>query len=108
MRQGLIISEEGKAWYLNDKLHREDGPAIEAVDGTKYWIINGRFHREDGPAMEDSDGSKEWYYNGVPHRMDGPAMELANGFRGWFYHGKRIHCKTKEEFDRLIKLKVFW
>ena len=30
-----------KSWYLNDKLHREDGPAIEWADGTKYWYLNG-------------------------------------------------------------------
>ena len=29
-----------KYWYLNDKLHREDGPAVEMADGTKKWCIN--------------------------------------------------------------------
>jgi hypothetical protein len=29
-----------KWWYLNDQLHREDGPAIEAANGDKYWYIN--------------------------------------------------------------------
>ena len=28
-------------WYLDGKLHREDGPAIENIDGTKEWYING-------------------------------------------------------------------
>jgi len=28
---------------LNGKCHREDGPAIEYVDGTKYWYLN-RYH----------------------------------------------------------------
>ena len=28
-------------WYLNGKLHREDGPAIEFFDGVKLWYING-------------------------------------------------------------------
>ena len=31
-----------KRWYLNDKLHREDGPAIEHVDGYKSWHLNGK------------------------------------------------------------------
>lgn len=26
-----------KAWFLHDKLHREDGPAVERVDGFKAW-----------------------------------------------------------------------
>ena len=29
-----------KYWYKNDKLHRENGPAIEYFDGSKYWYIN--------------------------------------------------------------------
>ena len=29
-----------KHWYLNGKLHREDGPAIERSNGDKYWYLN--------------------------------------------------------------------
>ena len=32
-------------------------------DGTKEWYLNGKLHREDGPAIERSDGSKSWYLN---------------------------------------------
>ena len=36
------ISDDGdKEWYLNDKLHREDGPAIEHADGAKEWYVDG-------------------------------------------------------------------
>ena len=31
-----------KSWYLNDNLHREDGPAREYADGTKAWYLNGK------------------------------------------------------------------
>ena len=48
-----------KEWWKNDKLHREDGPAIECTDGYKAWFLNGNFHREDGPAVECTDGYKE-------------------------------------------------
>jgi len=51
-----------KQWWLNGKLHREDGPAIES-NGTKQWWLNGKRHREDGPAIEWNDGSKQWYLN---------------------------------------------
>ena len=44
--------------------HREDGPAVEYSNGTKYWWVNGRLHREDGPAIEYADGSKRWYVDG--------------------------------------------
>ena len=53
-----------KHWYLNDNLHREDGPAIEYANGTKEWYLNGERHREDGPAIEWADGTKYWYLNG--------------------------------------------
>ena len=33
-----------KQWYLNGKLHREDGPAIEYVDGDKYWFLKNKFY----------------------------------------------------------------
>ena len=52
-----------KEWYLNGKLHREDGPAIENTNGNKYWYLNGKRHREDGPVVERANGTKEWYLN---------------------------------------------
>ena len=52
-----------KAWFLNGKLHREDGPAIEDPNGHKEWYLNGKFHREDGPAVERANGNKYWYLN---------------------------------------------
>ena len=54
-------------YYLNDKYHRIDGPAIEWADGDKEWYINGQCHRIDGPAIEFANGDKYWYINGVEH-----------------------------------------
>ena len=34
------------------------------TDGSKHWFLNGKLHREDGPAIECTDGSKCWYLNG--------------------------------------------
>jgi hypothetical protein len=28
-------------WYLDGKIHRTDGPAIEWPDGDKSWFLNG-------------------------------------------------------------------
>ena len=53
-----------KQWWLNGKLHREDGPAVERANGTKQWSLNGKLHREDGPAVEWANGTKEWFLNG--------------------------------------------
>ena len=38
------------------------------ANGNKQWYLNGRLHREDGPAYEGSDGTKKWYLNGELHR----------------------------------------
>ena len=68
--QYIHIDDHGNKFYYSDKemtvrlRHREDGPAIEWVDGSKAWFINGERHREDGPAVEDADGYKAWYIDG--------------------------------------------
>ena len=86
MKNGLIILDDGdKRWYLNDKLHRKDGPAAECTDGRKYWYLNGKLHREDGPAIEHTDGYKAWYY-----------------------HGKYLKVSSLKEFRRLVDLSIFW
>ena len=36
------VRENGtRYWFINDKLHREDGPAIEYANGGNYWYIEG-------------------------------------------------------------------
>jgi len=71
-----------RRWYLNGKLHREDGPAVEYASGDKFWYLNGKCHREDGPASEYTDGDKAWYLSGVKYTTEGyynklkPAKEL--------------------------------
>ena len=36
-----VYPNGSKFWWLNEELHREDGPAIEWLDGTKEWYLNG-------------------------------------------------------------------
>jgi hypothetical protein len=38
-------------------------PAIIFADGQKGWFINGRLYREDGPAIEYPDGKTRYYIN---------------------------------------------
>ena len=66
MKPKLTIDQHGiKEWKLpSGKLHRENGPAYEGIDGTKMWYINGACHREDGPAIEYGDDYKRWFLNG--------------------------------------------
>lgn len=60
-----ILWDLSTRYFKNGLHHREDGPAVEFMSGTKYWYINGLYHREDGPAREFYNGnSKNWYYRG--------------------------------------------
>jgi hypothetical protein len=98
---------ENKYWYSdgtcsnkynsNKVLHREDGPAIEYADGSKWWYVDGKRHRGDGPACEYADGSKEWYVDGKRHRVDGPAVEWADGSKWWYVDDKLV---SEEEFEK--------
>jgi hypothetical protein len=86
MKDGLTIIDGNKSWYLNDRLHRDDGPAVEYDNCYKSWWQHGQLHRADGPAIEYADGTTKY----------------------WYYKGKQIFCSTQQEFDKLIKLKAFW
>ena len=86
-----------KFWWLNGERHREDAPAVEHANGNKSWWLNGKRHREDGPACEYIDGGKEWYLNGKRHREDGPAIEYFFGNKYWYLNGKQL---TEEEFKK--------
>jgi hypothetical protein len=59
-----VHTNGSKSWYLDGKLHREDGPAIEYYNGYKFWYLNDKLHREDGPALEYYNGDKSWYLDG--------------------------------------------
>ena len=72
----------------------------ECADGHKSWYLNGKLHREDGPAIEYANGDKSWYLNGKRHREDGPAIECADGTRYWWLDGKEV---TEEEVMGMAK-----
>ena len=76
-------------WYLNDKLHREDGPAIEWVCGYKAWYLNGVRHREDGPAIENVEGIVAWYLGDVKI-VDTLLSEKQSGFSAWYLNGEEV------------------
>jgi hypothetical protein len=59
-----------KRWYLHNKLHRVDGPAIELSSGHKQWRLNDKLHRVDGHALEYANGTKEWWLNNKHYSFD--------------------------------------
>ena len=61
MRNGRIVDKFGDVrWYLNNELHREDGPAVELASGSCFWYLNDQLHRTSGPAIERANGDGEW------------------------------------------------
>ena len=69
-------------------------------NGTRWWYLNGKLHRVDGPAVECADGSSSWWLNGNLHRVDGPAVEWHTGSRQWFLNDVEY---TEEDFNKKTK-----
>jgi hypothetical protein len=89
MKNGRVVDHYGTVfYYLNDKHHRLDGPAVEYDNGDKLYYVDDQLHRLDGPAVEYS---------------------LPNEYttNKWYYKGKYINCKNQEEFEKYLKLKAF-
>jgi hypothetical protein len=53
---------------------------------------------------------RRWYRDeyGNVHRLGGPAVEWEDGRKEWWYHGYKTNASSQEEFDKYLKLKVFW
>tara|TARA_R110000772_G_scaffold26173_3_gene67703 strand:- start:567 stop:878 length:312 start_codon:yes stop_codon:yes gene_type:complete len=102
MNEKQYIETDGsETKYYSDRgmtvLHREDGPAVEHANGSKFWYIDGKRHRENGPAVEYDD-YKAWYINNKLHREDGPAVEYANGDKYWYINGE-YHREDGTQFS---------
>ena len=41
---------------------------MEFSTGTQKWYLNGKIHREDGPAAIYSYGGQQWWIHGELHR----------------------------------------
>ena len=87
-----------KEYWVNGKLHREDGPARSYSSGTYYWFLNGKLHRLDGPAIILLDGCKKYYQYGNLHRLDGPAIETKYYIEYWI-NGREY---SKEDYYNII------
>lgn len=98
----LEVDKNKNRIWKNEKgnFHREDGPAVEKVNGYKEWRMYGKRHRTDGPAVEMSNGSKQWWINGKLHRTDGPACEGVDGRRNWWIDG--VLCLTEYEYKKKL------
>lgn len=88
--------------------HPEIGPLVTAVGAPFAFTRNNRLHRDDGPALIYQDGHKVWYQDGAMHRADGPAVIIERRMK-WFWRGKlhnwaepavQGYTKTGERIER--------
>jgi hypothetical protein len=53
-----VYTDGYKSWWLNDKRHREDGPALTYSDGRVFWYLNSEklteeeFNERMSPTVE--------------------------------------------------------
>lgn len=69
----VVFADGTRAWYLDGRLHRDDGPAIQTPGGFRGWKRYGESHRDDGPALEWPDGRQQWVANGKTTKWRNPA-----------------------------------
>lgn len=105
LKYRIVVNKYGTREYYNsaNKLHRDDGPAVEWSNGDKYWYQNGLLHRTDGAAIVSPGGYKTWYHNGQRHRTDGAAIEYPTGRKRWFINGVEM---SEPEFNQEVKRHV--
>lgn len=83
MQPELRVNHGIKTWWVNDKRHRIDGPAIEFADGYKEYWVNGKQYSKD-----------DWEYDYKPRKV---ARKHA------FYMSQRVYEDTNCELHHLFK-----
>lgn len=84
----VLIEGNTIKWFLENKPHGIDGPAIQMWDNNgqlicEWWFKFGKYHRDDGPAFQEwnADGQiicEQWYRDGIFHRDGAPAYQRWN------------------------------
>ena len=81
------------------RIAKIDGMVIDDDGDTSYWV-DGKLHRVDGAAIEHLNGDRSYWVNGVLHRTDGPAVEDIDGAVRYCIHGNQL---TEEEFKEVTQ-----
>ena len=90
-----------KYWYLNGKLHREDGPAIEYADGSKFWYLDGKRYSEADwkkAVNPDSCDGKTVEIDGKKYRL----TEIQGDKNGYFNFAEDTFIKRSKKLKRQI------
>ncbi len=105
--QGHRLKNGFSQWWLDGRLHRLDGPAVQHHTlGFWQWFAYGKRHRVDGPAIYNSNGQREWYINGELSRCDGPAVIHANGDVEWWLGGVNLNSYDIEAWAKENKIDI--
>ena len=100
-----VYADGSKSWYLNGKLHREDGPAVESADGDKYWWLNGKKVTEEEVMGKQSQESalEELYRLGQemdasdnvnsPSHYNQAGIECIDAIKASLGDGYQDYCK---------------
>ena len=89
---------------------------IIAPDGTwEKWILDDKYHREDGPAIiRYEDGVvvyEEWWVNGIPHRTDDSACIKYEGgkavYKQWWVNGIQLTKADFTSIDMIDRMKAY-
>ena len=90
------------------KIPKDYTGILEYDNGTKYWYLNNKLHRVDGPAVEFVNGDKTWWLNGKRHRVDGPAVEYIESeykITEYWINGEEVTKEAQEVLYAMYKLK---
>lgn len=111
VKNGLIVSENGsQRWYMNDKLHNEDGPAVSYPNPNGYeaWYKDGILHRTNGPAVHYENGDQSFYINGIQYtekvyweRIEALGLKHISKENEEFEKNRRI--EMKQGFTEMVK-----
>jgi len=91
------VKESYIIYKKNGEYHREDGPAVENIEGkVEYWI-EGKRHRINGPSAIWPCGKIMYTQHGKLHNKNGPALITKRETiteKTWYYKGKRIKTEV--------------
>ncbi len=65
-------------------------------NGDKLWFLNGKLHREDGPAVELANGDKSWYLDGYKYTKEDWEKEVARPNKSSSLDGKLVEIDGKK------------
>ena len=65
-----------KDWMCDWKSHKQSVETRVDEFGIRWTFLDGKYHREGGPAVEYLNGTKSWYLNGERLSLEDYIQEL--------------------------------